>query len=244
MAISGGRRLTGFIVFLGLFSGAFAQADAPRLEQMTAVDLNDLQATVKVLMADQKELAKINRDFGMAYRLKDMVMRYKDPDKLRMEGRIGLLIINGSTRFFKVPQLGYAKKDDLNGSPGKRLSLLDIGLLTRSGLADTESKFVRDETLNNVPVHVFDVAYRGDTTGHSLVWVDPRTRAILKREWYNGEGKLRATFLYENLREIKPGLWIPTRLEVRNGEGTVAAVTAYSDLKVNQGLDDALFAIS
>jgi outer membrane lipoprotein-sorting protein len=39
------------------------------------------------------------------------------------------------------------------------------------------------------------------------------------------------------------GVWVPTRIEVYNGEGRLAAVTQYKQVKVNTGLSESLFRI-
>ena len=44
--------------------------DPPLLDQFASKSLEDIEAHVSVVSADQTELAKINRDFGMAYRLR------------------------------------------------------------------------------------------------------------------------------------------------------------------------------
>jgi outer membrane lipoprotein-sorting protein len=221
-----------------------ASPDAPRLEQMVATDLVDLQAKVSVVKADQAELAKITRDMGLFYRLNNLTLSYKEPNKLRMEGRIGHLVFNGANRYFRVPALQISKKDDLGDSPGKRYSTLELGLLSRSFLAATQSRFLREETVDGTRAYVFDVSYRGDDTSRNVVWVDATTHALIKRDWLDGAGKRKATFLYLEPREVKPGIWFPTRIELRTADDVVAAVTAYSDVKVNQGLAETLFEIS
>ena len=230
------------LAWLALFAGA--RPETPELNQIVASDLKDFQATVKVVKADRTELVKINRDFAMAYTIRDLTMRYKEPNKLRMEGSIGWLVFNGSTRQFRVNALKYSKKDDLGDSPGRRYTLFDIGLLTPSAMAVLDSRYLRSEQLNGVPAQVYEVRYRGDATSHFTVWVDPTRHAVLKRNWYDAADKLKAVFLYQDHRELRPGLWVPTRLEVRNGDDVIAGVTSYSDLKINQGLDDSIFIIS
>lgn len=231
-----------------LLACAAALPEAPRLEQMAMAPLADLQARVAVLKAEPDELKKINRDFQLIYRLKDVVMRYKEPNKFRMDGRIGqeaaLFIVNGPTRLYSVPKLRLSRKDNLGTALSKRYSLLEIGLVGRRELALTQSRFLRSETLDGASAHVFEIRYRGDDSARYVVWIDARTHVLLKREWYNGEGQLRASFVYQNAQEVQPGLWIPTRMEIRNSDGMVAAITAYSDLQVNRGLDDSLFDIS
>lgn len=231
--------LAGLLLFAG------AKPETPQLSDIVVLDLKDFQATVKVDKADRVELDKINRDFGMAYRLHDLTMRYKEPNKLRMEGTIGRLIFNGTTRQFKLTlPIKLTHKDELGDSPGRRYTLFDIGVLTPCALAVMETKFIRVEPLDGTPTQVFEMKYRGDVATKFNVWVDPVRKVVLKRAWYDASGKLKAVFLYQEHRELRPGFWAPTRLEVRNGEDAVAGVTLYSDLKINQGLDDSLFIIS
>src|SRR5438552_13241051 len=111
MMFSGMRTSAAAFVFLSALT--MARADSPRLNDLVTPELSDFQATVAVVKSDQSELEKINRDFGMAYRLKDLVMSYKEPNKLRMEGRIGVLILNGSIRYYHIPQLRITKREDL-----------------------------------------------------------------------------------------------------------------------------------
>ena len=38
-------------------------------------------------------------------------------------------------------------------------------------------------------------------------------------------------------------MWVPTRLELYNAQGRLAAVTRYAQVKVNTGLSESLFRI-
>ena len=220
-------------------------ADAPRFDDLATAVVSDLQATVTATRADQAELRKINKDFGMAYRLKSVTMRFKRPGKLRMEGRIGqesaLYIINGSTRYYSIPRFNLTKRDDLGNSAGKRYSLLELGILSRGDLSGVQSKYLRAESVDGSACQVFDVAYKGDDTLRYVLWIDNERRVIRKREWLDSAGKLRASFLHLDPREVAPGFWMPTRVEIRNGEGILAATVEYTDVKLNQNLDDSLF---
>jgi len=175
-------------------------------------------------------------------------MRYKQPDKLRMEGRIGETpaeyVVNGSTRTVAIPRLHFRKRDELGEAPGRRYSLLDLGLIARSDLPFIQSRYLREEEVAGVETSVFELNFRGDVRLKYVLWVDPRTHVVRKRQWFDGEGKLKATFLYQDVKEVQNGLWFPTRVEILNGDGAVAAITQYSDLKINQGLADALFEVS
>lgn len=242
MKCSGMRKSAAVLVCLLPF--AIARADSPRLNDLVTPDLSDFQATVAVVKSDQSELEKINRDFGMAYRLRDLTLSYKEPNKLRMEGRIGVLILNGSVRYYKIPQLRITKREDLKSTPSQKRSLLDLGLLTPSTLECARSRFLKSDRIDETPTAVFEITFKGDDSARYVAWVDPKTHVVLKREWYGGDQKLRATFYYKNLQEVKPGIWMPTRIEVRNAEGAIAGITEYRDLRVNEGMDDSLFDVS
>ena len=221
-----------------------ASAESPKLETYATGSITDLQATVTVLKSNQTELRKINRDFCMAYLLRVVDMSYKEPDKLRMEGKAGLMIVNGAQRYYHVPVLGLSKKETLGAAISRRHSLFDLGLVPRGFLESIDAKFIRAEKLSSVDTNLFEFSFHGDDTSRFRIWLDPVSHVILKREWLDGEGHLRATFFYQNVKEIKPGIWLPTRMEIHNADGELAGVTGYTDLHINQGLADTLFQIT
>src|SRR5262245_12640833 len=61
--------------------------------------LDDFTAVMGVVKADQRELAKISKDLGYTYKFSDVQMKYKEPNKIRIEGTIegmkGLFILDG-----------------------------------------------------------------------------------------------------------------------------------------------------
>lgn len=226
-------------------------ADAAALADLTT-NITDLQATMRVQKSDTKELDKIGGDFARSYQfqgiLRAVTLEYKQPDKLRLSGK-GLLgkasiVMNGPLRYSRVP-LMPKKVEDLSDSPGKRQSILEYaGLLAPETLTFMQGKFIREETVDEQPASVFDLTYKGSPTGsHFRVWFDTKTRLTIKREWYGLEGKLKATFYYQNPKEVANGIWLPTQVEVKNAEGISAAITTLDDMKINQGLSDDLFTI-
>src|SRR5262249_54936130 len=97
-----------------------AGPDARDLAALTT-RVKDIQATVHVTKFEAKELEKIGRDFGTPYRLRTLLLQYKQPDKLRLEGKsptlgTALLIMNGTTRYFAVPKLRVRKTEDLENA--------------------------------------------------------------------------------------------------------------------------------
>lgn len=206
--------------------------------------LHDLRATVKQQTANQRELEKINRDFANSYRIKQMTARYKEPSKMRLESKVGVVnvvyIINGNRKHVSAGPIKTT--DDISNAPGKRQSLMDFGILTPGFMKLVNAKFLRYDHEGGVRYPVFELTWaNSDDTSKHIVWMDGKTRTVVKRQWYNQEGKLMAIFYYKNPVEAAPGIWIPTRVEVYNAEGKLGGVTTYVDLHVNEGLPDSLF---
>jgi outer membrane lipoprotein-sorting protein len=219
-------------------------AATPRIEDYVQKDLKDATFVAQKVKASQKELGKINDDFGMSYRFDSIKFSYKEPFMLRAEARVddtsALYINNGTFQAFRVPRLKVNSKQDLTNRPGRRQTPVDFGVLTPCLFKGLYlSKFVRMDRATGFPV--FDLTF--DSTHDSSrqrVWVDPAKGITVKREWYNQQDRLLATFFYEEPQEIA-GVWIPKRLTVRNADDKVAGISEYASVKVNQGLPDSLF---
>ena len=229
-----------------LFAVVLGQT-SPTITPYLLHDLQDLSWTARIVRGEQKELQKINSDFGQAYRFESSTVRYKEPLKLRVESKADdttvVYVINGTMQAFSISSVHLVKTNDLSKAPGRRQTPLDFGLLTPSMFNNFfQAKFVRtDRGSGDV---VFDLTYvtsLNDTTRHR-VWIDPQKRYIVKREWYNQGDRMLATFFYEN--PVKQGpIWTPTRLTVKNVDNVVAGITRYENVKVNAGIADSLFSI-
>lgn len=234
-------KLAGFVSVL-----AVAQTGAD-VSDIVQPRLRDISFTAQVVAGYQDELAKINRDFGNSYRVKTTRVQAKEPFMIRLESRVGdtevRYILNGSSRLYSIPRARVNQREDLSNSPGKRQSFLDFGLITPSmigGLFD--AKFVRvDRATGGL---VFDLTYlkKWDDTSRHRIWVDREKRYVFRREWYGQKGRLMATFYHENPIEIQ-GVWLPTRVTVRNAEGKVAGIMQYNGIVLNAGLPDSLFSL-
>lgn len=222
----------------------FAMAQSQDINDYVQTRLHDLRATVKQQTANQRELEKINKDFANSYRIKQMTARYKEPSKMRLESKVGVVsvvyIINGNRKHVSAGPI--KSTDDISDAPGKRQSLMDFGILTPGFMKLVNAKFLRYDHEGGVRYPVFELTWaNSDDTSKHIVWMDGKTRTVVKRQWYNQVGKLMATFYYKNPVEAAPGIWIPTRVEVYNAEGKLGGVTTYVDLYVNEGLPDSLF---
>lgn len=213
--------------------------------------LTDLEATIRVSRYDSAELEKIGADFKTTYSLRNATFQYKQPDKMRLEGRSqtrggAVLILNGPKRFYEVPKFKIRAMEDLERQPAKRFSLMEwVGLISSGTLKFMDGKLVREEKLGDRQTAVYDMRYQAQPkASYYRVWVDKETRITVRREWFDSANKLRATFLYTEPQEIAPGVWIPLRAEVKNADGVSAAVLTLSDAKANQGLTDEPFTIA
>lgn len=221
--------------------------DLHNISQMVT-HIDDMEVAVQVTQSDNKELEKIGKDFGNTYRFRHLTLQYKQPGKIRLEAHspvfgAAVLIMNGPNRFYSVPKLHLKNTENLENAPAKRLSLLEyLGVVAPDTLRYMAGHFVKEEDLEGTPTVVYDMNYSNpDARSSYRLWINPKTHITMKREWYDSEKRLRATFTYADPQEVTPGIWLPGRVEVKNAEGVVAATTTCSNVKLNQGLDDSLF---
>ncbi len=209
--------------------------------------LDDFTATGVVVSSNQRELEKINKDFGFLYRFSKVLMRYKEPNKVRIEGSVegtkGVYIVNGSVQIVSVPKIRLNTRRDFGKSPGKRKSLVDVGLISDYYLTYTNFRFLREGVVDGTPVGVFEMTYkdRDEDSSRHIFYIDPVTKVIRKRDSYRQDGTFQAVYYYRDVLQVAPGIWFPTRIEVQNADRKLAGVTRYENIKVNTGLADALF---
>lgn len=228
------------------YAAGNARASA-KLSDYVVSGLKDFSETAIVAFHDDKALAKISRDFGMAYRLSgDIHVRFMEPCRLRMDGKLGggsaIYIVNRDTQYVRL-SIGLKQKVGWHDEPGKRKTLLDFGLISGDYLTWTNSQFLGMRPVNGVQCAEFRLKYKIEDGTHRFIWVDPKTRCVLRREEYNRFGKLFATYYFRDPKEVAPGIWFPTRAEVFNSEEERAGEMDYRNVKINEGLTDAEFVL-
>jgi outer membrane lipoprotein-sorting protein len=217
---------------------------SPSIMEYVQRDLRDATFQAKVVTAAQRELQKINRDFGQSYRFDTTNIQVKEPLRLRMEAKVAdaslLYVINGTDQLTRIPRLGVNQRVNLRDAPGRRQTLLDFGVLTPALFEELfTAKFVRSDRATGH--QVFDLTYQSPRdTSRMRIWVDPNRKVVSRREWYGQDGRQKATFLYEEPQQVG-GVWFPTRATVRNVENRVAGVMRYENLRVNTGIADSVF---
>lgn len=231
-----------WIALAAIAPSSFAE---PTADDIVQKGLKDATFVLTFVKADQKELGKINRDFGTTYRADSGKAFFKDPFKLRLESSFGdtsvVYILNGYTQYYRIPKANITKRDDLEGSPGRMQTLLDFGVLVPSLLSFYDAKYQRTDRATGD--YVFDLMFKkrkpDDNTRHRI-WVDPQKRYVKKREWFNRKGDQLATFYYSQ-PQSDDGVTFPGRVEVRNVENKVGGIIDYKSFKANTGLSDSLF---
>ena len=210
----------------------------------------EMQATIYVSKLDSKEMEKIGKDFGTTYRLRNLRLFFRNPDKVRLEAssRIfgdALIIMEGTRRFYAVSKLNLRRVENLKKEPAKRQSLLEYGgQISPQTLDFMEGSFLKEDKVGTTTALCYSLKYTGQV-GNSYyhIWIDPQTRITLKRVWFDPQNKIKATFLYSDVKEISPDFWMPGKCEIQNGEGVTAAILDFKEVKTGMPLDDSLFEI-
>jgi outer membrane lipoprotein-sorting protein len=229
------------ILFVGGITPVFAAP--PTVESLATDKIKDMTATLTVRETDRTELKKIGGAFATTYSIKNMYVTYQFPNKARFEGKIlgasVMMVFNGDMKMFRIP--GRTQKNDITGEPGQKQSLLDMGILATDYLkTDYAGTFLRTEN----GLHVFKLSQRNtDNRSHEIVWVNPKNSIIERRMSYNGDNILKKEIRYKEAKQIRPGLWVPGRIEIYNQNGKLGAVQSVDDIKINLGVDDNLFKI-
>lgn len=231
------------MIFSAVLSLAVLQSQT--IDAYVQRGFEDATVTARVKSGNQRELSKINRDFGLSYRFAYSNIQVKEPFRFRAESILDdaklIVIQNGFIQKFDTPI--YKGKQNLAKAPGRVRSIIEFGILTPSLFTDFfTAKFVRvDRASGDV---VFDFTYVPERNDKSRfrVWIDPEKKYTTKREWYGGQGDLRATFYYEKPVKID-GVWAPTFGYVKNADNVMAGSISYENLRINKGLPDSLFVI-
>jgi len=214
----------------------------PELGDFTSYNIRTLTLDSYVVREIRPELNRIDGDFKEAYRFHNVAISYVQPDKLHFETVVAgahiAYTINGNKKYTSVPTFHVHKVEDTTGAPGKKQSLLDMGLVPPELLNLYYGTFLRREG----SLLVFQISPRQRSERFKdIVWIDPVTRITTKREHYNQDSKLIAWYEYLLPTQPRPRMYVPTRVEVYNPENRLAAVTRYSNIKVNLPVDGSIF---
>ena len=207
--------------------------------------LQDFTVTLRTGRYDKKAGEQISKEFGQLYKVAgNGTLHYKQPDMIRLDGKVlglnGVLVMDGFTQHIRI---GFIHKNqDESQAPGKVTTLLDTGLLNEFYLSYADARFQGVQPVEGTPCAVFRLSYapRMHDTSFRLVWIDPNTRIIRRREEHGQDGALHAVYTFRN-PVLTAGVWLPSEVDAANAQGEFVGQTFIQDARPNTGLTDHLF---
>lgn len=224
-----------------------AHADLRASVREATRNFKDITLVCRVTYANVPELKKIGKDFTRTYEFKTTFVRYKAPDKFKIEGKLGMVkaevVINGDRKATIIPAVHYTKKENIASEPHKRQTDLDIGILSDSLWQDYIVLDTDTETTPSGQVHKI-VFVRSNARDEKMIcWAEARTYKLLKLEKHNSDGSLKCRFIYSKHSLVDGIIWVPGRVDVYNRDGKLAGTTVYENIRLNTGIPDAEFRI-
>lgn len=214
-----------------------------RIEEATK-NFSDLSMTGKVTYKDKDALAKVDESFARLYEFQTASVYLKYPDKLRMEGKLGMVkfeyLINGTTKIFRAPTIRINRKQDYAHDPAKLQEALDVGIITPQLWKYRKVEVIDDsEAEANGEIKLRLRWPKGNM--RYFIWIDAEHYWLKKYEKLNEQDVLEARVIYTDPMHAGGVIWMPTKVEMYAPDGTRAAATEFFDIKVNTGLSDKLF---
>jgi len=230
------------VIAVCIFSAPGRADIETRVSQATS-GLRDVSIRCKVTYANRNELKKIGRDLASTYEFKQTLVQYKAPDKFKIEGKLGMikvrLLINGDEKGIYVPLRGW-HKENIRDAPHKRQTDFDMGIVSRSLWRCFVVQGEDTVTDLGAPAYKITFAWSNSRDKKQICWVDTQTLKMLKRQAFESDGSLIATYIYSD-HHCLDGIWVPGRVDVYGCDGKLAGTTVLEDIKVNSGIPDSEF---
>lgn len=239
--------LAAFVIVGSTMPALAAVTPAELLAQVKKAEagLRDFRTDMVITQANRKTISGMGEGYSDIMKLEKAVISYKKPDKIRWDGyAVGVKVAyiqNGYTKLILASMIRH--KENVKDAPGKRQDTLDLGFLSSRLWTDNTFSLV-DTDKNGVVKLKLDPKFGGNDKRHDLIWVDPRTLRVLKREKYRGSGEMRIRMDYSEFTQLSNGLPIATRSTMFDRNGGLLGTVKYKDLKINPGLPDSLFSLS
>jgi outer membrane lipoprotein-sorting protein len=239
----GCRAILALALVLGTVAGGWAETDLNEIRGAHAA-LRDLSMTIQRKEVRESELRRMKRHAEMALEFPRIRVFFAAPDRLRMEGKRGLvpvtLIQNGNVKRIRFGLLH--KRQDVTGQADKKQGGLDFGLLTEQVWTDFRvTREGRQPWEDRAAVVLHLVARSSPQGSYHRVWVDEETLRVLQIEDRTAEGELKRRYVFRRPAQTPDGIWLARRIEVFNQYEKFVGALELTDVVVNQGLDKALF---
>lgn len=233
-------------IFLNASSGASALTVDELKSRITlgTAGVKDVSFVLTVTEKNIEVMEKVDANYARTYELKTAKIYIKEPNKLRTEGKLGMVkfeyIINGGHKIVRAPLLKIRKESDYTGNPGKLNDAMDFGIILpslwsmrRIEILDDPAASARGET---------KIRLRwGDVAMSIVLWLDSKELYLKRMEKRDGDDKLKIVVAYSNHRKVDGLAWIPTRVEMFAPNGDKVGASELTDIKINSGLADSLF---
>jgi hypothetical protein len=205
-----------------------------------------MRATIAVVQKSDPALREIGEGFEKGFRFKKSDFSLKEPGKVRVEGRYGMFhvlsIINGDRKLESVPTLRMRKVKNIATKPGSRQTPLDLGVVTPWLVDQLNQQFLRHEMRNGKKLAVFEVSFKAEPTARkNHIFIDPTTKTVVERQVFHRRGGLKMRYVFQNPVRYANSVWLPTKVELFNAGGKLAAVSRYDNVQVNAGLPESMF---
>lgn len=207
-------------------------------------NFNDLSMVGTVTYKNKDALAKIEANYAQLYEFKTASVFLKNPDKVRLEGKLGMVkfeyIVNGTNKLFRAPMVKINKKNSYADDPAKLQSALDIGIVTPALWQYRTIEIVEDEeSQQNGDIKLRLRWPRGDMIYYA--WIDAKNLYLKQYVKQTAEGVVELRTVYSDAKKFADAIWVPCKVEVFASDGAKAGTSVFSDIKVNSGLADSLF---
>lgn len=205
----------------------------------------DIAATAVVEYKNDEVLAKIGKRYAQQLELKKALIRFKGPDKTRVEGALGVMkfvyITNHDHKIVRIKPIGYDKKESIVDKPHRRQDAIDMGLVTKDLWDQYVIEKETTEGEGDALCHVLDLTRGDEFSNMYRIWINAKNLSLTRLEKYDPDKVThRLTYTYSEPQQVN-GMWIPTKIEMLSKNGELAGTTRIKDITVNTGLDDALF---
>lgn len=206
----------------------------------TAGGLNDVRCNLVVTSSDQRELQKMGKVFAETYEFKKAKVVFKSPDNLKINGALGMMkvefITAGNVRHIRVPSMRYKKREDITDEQEKRMSPLDIGVMSDVIWDIYNVSMIRTEKYEDGSLAYILKLKTAKSQKYQLIWVDGKDCKLLRRDRMLENGSIKVRTMYSDHTKVN-GIWVPNKAEVYNGEGKLAATTETKEITINTGVE-------
>lgn len=225
-----------------IFTVEPVSASTVSIRPYLSTNVHSMHLTVNVVSANQAELKKIGGDFATTYKFRKLTFSYMQPGMMRYEANImGARVaytLNGNEKYISIPAAHIHQEENVTNAPGKKQSLLDIGLVPPELLSEYNVTYLRKDGA----LLVFQIRSKlPSETTKDIIWMDPKTHITTRRMHFNRAGQLEKWFIYTSPLPAGYGVYVPSRVEVYNSENKLAAVSSYTYIKVNGPMDPDIF---